>query len=60
LAVQASTDIAHGRLRLSFTVDEETGLTGAQFARTRLYYRKHFAELGYGWRRRDLYGCAVG
>ncbi|UCD25851.1 MAG: aminoacyl-histidine dipeptidase, partial [Gemmatimonadota bacterium] len=29
LAVMDSTDIAHGRLELLFTIDEETGLTGA-------------------------------
>ena len=29
LAVMESTDLAHGPLELLFTIDEETGLTGA-------------------------------
>ena len=39
LAVLASTELAHGPLEALFTVDEETGLTGAQALRARLAAR---------------------
>jgi dipeptidase D len=45
LAVMESTDIAHGPLEFVFTVDEETGLTGAAEFQGGLLKSKYFLNL---------------
>lgn len=45
LAVMESTDIAHGPLEFVFTVDEETGLTGAAEFKGGLLKSKYFLNL---------------
>ena len=45
LAVMESTDIAHGPLEFVFTIDEETGLTGAAEFPGGLLKSKYFLNL---------------
>jgi dipeptidase D len=45
LAVMESTDIAHGPLEFAFTIDEESGLTGAVDFGTGLLKAKYFLNL---------------
>jgi dipeptidase D len=60
LAVMESTDIAHGPMEFVFTIDEETGLTGANEFQAGLLKSKFFFNL-YGEEKGTLcIGCAGG
>jgi dipeptidase D len=60
LAVMESTDIAHGPLEFVFTVDEETGLTGAAEFPGGLLKSKYFLNLDNEEKDTICIGCAGG
>jgi dipeptidase D len=60
LAVMESTDIAHGPLEFVFTIDEETGLTGAAEFPPGLLYSKYFLNLDNEEKDTICIGCAGG
>src|SRR5215469_10794364 len=60
LAVMESTDIAHGPLELVFTIDEETGLTGAAEFPGGLLKSKYFLNLDNEETGTICIGCAGG
>jgi len=60
LAVMESTDIAHGPLEFLFTVDEESGLTGASEFPERLLQSKYFLNLDGEEEGTLCIGCAGG
>ncbi len=55
MAVLASTDIEHGPIEAVFTVDEETGLTGAFALQKKLFDWRHTHQSGHGGRGRTLH-----
>ena len=60
LAVMESTDIAHGPLELIFTIDEETGLTGASEFPGGVLKSKYFLNLDSEEENKLTIGCAGG
>jgi dipeptidase D len=60
LAVMESTDIAHGPLEFVFTIDEETGLTGAAEFPGGLLRSKYFLNLDNEEKDTICIGCAGG
>ena len=60
LAVMESTDIAHGPLEFVFTIDEETGLTGAAEFPGGLVKSKYFLNLDNEEEGTICIGCAGG
>ncbi len=60
LAVMESTDIAHGPLEFVFTIDEETGLTGAAEFPAGLLKSKYFLNLDNEEKDTLCIGCAGG
>ena len=60
LAVMESTDIAHGPLEFVFTIDEETGLTGAAEFPPGMLYSKYFLNLDNEEKDTICIGCAGG
>jgi dipeptidase D len=60
LAVMESTDIAHGPLEFVFTIDEETGLTGAAEFPGGLLKSKYFLNLDNEMKDTICIGCAGG
>ncbi|HUI84883.1 MAG TPA: aminoacyl-histidine dipeptidase [Candidatus Binatia bacterium] len=60
LAVMESTDIAHGPLEFVFTIDEETGLTGAAEFPPGLLRSKYFLNLDNEEKDTICIGCAGG
>src|SRR5215469_3882075 len=60
LAVMESTDIAHGPLEFVFTIDEETGLTGAAEFPGGLLKSKYFLNLDNEQTGTICIGCAGG
>lgn len=60
LAVMESTDIAHGPLEFVFTMDEETGLTGASAFPAGLLKSKYFLNLDNEERGTLCIGCSGG
>ncbi len=60
LAVMESTDIAHGPLEFVFTIDEETGLTGAAEFPGGLLKSKYFLNLDNEETETICIGCAGG
>ena len=60
LAVMESTDIAHGPLELVFTIDEETGLTGAAEFPPGLLHSHYFLNLDNEEKDTICIGCAGG
>jgi dipeptidase D len=60
LAVMESTDIAHGPLEFVFTIDEETGLTGAAEFPGRLLQAKYFLNLDNEEKGTICIGCSGG
>ena len=60
LAVMESTDIAHGPLEFVFTIDEETGLTGAAEFPAGLLQSKYFLNLDNEEKDTICIGCAGG
>lgn len=60
LAVMESTDIAHGPLEFAFTIDEETGLTGAAEFPGGLLKSKYFLNLDNEERGTLCIGCSGG
>jgi dipeptidase D len=60
LAVMESTDIAHGPLEFVFTIDEETGLTGAAEFPGGLLQSKYFLNLDNEMKDTLCIGCAGG
>jgi dipeptidase D len=60
LAVLASTDLAHGPLEALFTVDEETGLTGAQAVRPGWLRARYLLNLDSEQAGELVIGCAGG
>ncbi|HEY1732061.1 MAG TPA: aminoacyl-histidine dipeptidase [Terriglobales bacterium] len=60
LAVMESTDIAHGPLEFVFTIDEETGLTGAAEFPGGLLQSKYFLNLDNEMKETLCIGCAGG
>lgn len=60
LAVMESTDIAHGPLEFAFTVDEETGLTGAAQFPGGLLKSKYFLNLDNEEKGTLCIGCSGG
>ncbi len=60
LAVMESTDIAHGPLELVFTIDEETGLTGAAEFPAGMLHAKYFLNLDNEEKDTICIGCAGG
>jgi len=60
LAVMESTDIAHGPLEFVFTIDEETGLTGAAEFPPGLLHSKFFLNLDNEEKDTICIGCAGG
>ncbi len=60
LAVMESTDIAHGPLEFVFTIDEETGLTGAAEFPGGLLKSKYFLNLDNEMKDTLCIGCAGG
>ena len=60
LAVMESTDIAHGPLEFVFTIDEETGLTGAAEFPGGLLKSKYFLNLDNEEKDTICIGCAGG
>ena len=60
LAVMESTDIAHGPLEFVFTIDEETGLTGAAEFKGGVLKSKYFFNLDNEETETLCIGCAGG
>ncbi len=60
LAVMESTDIAHGPLEFVFTIDEETGLTGAAEFPGGMLKSKYFLNLDNEEKDTICIGCAGG
>ncbi len=60
LAVMESSDINHGPLELVFTIDEETGLTGASDFQPGLLQSKYFLNLDGEEKDTLCIGCAGG
>ena len=60
LAVMESTDIAHGPLEFVFTIDEETGLTGAAEFPGGMLQSKYFLNLDNEEKGTICIGCAGG
>ncbi len=60
LAVMESTDIAHGPLEFVFTIDEETGLTGAAEFPGGMLRSKYFLNLDNEEKDTICIGCAGG
>lgn len=60
LAVMESTDIAHGPLEFAFTIDEETGLTGASMFEPGILKSKYFLNLDTEEEGQLCIGCAGG
>lgn len=60
LAVMESNDIFHGPLELAFTIDEETGLTGASLFQAGLLKSKYFLNLDTEEDGHLCIGCAGG
>ena len=60
LAVMESTDIAHGPLEFVFTIDEETGLTGAAEFPGGVLKSKYFLNLDNEMKDTLCIGCAGG
>ncbi len=60
LAVMESTDIAHGPLEFVFTIDEETGLTGAAEFPAGMLHSKYFLNLDNEEKDTICIGCAGG
>jgi dipeptidase D len=60
LAVMESTDIAHGPLEFAFTIDEETGLTGASDFSPGILNSKYFLNLDTEEIGNLCIGCAGG
>ncbi len=60
LAVMESTDIAHGPLEFVFTIDEETGLTGAAEFPPGLLHSRYFLNLDNEEKDTICIGCAGG
>ncbi|MGA9568375.1 MAG: aminoacyl-histidine dipeptidase [Candidatus Korobacteraceae bacterium] len=60
LAVMESTDIAHGPLEFVFTIDEETGLTGAAEFKGGVLKSKYFLNLDNEETGTICIGCAGG
>ena len=60
LAVMESTDIAHGPLEFVFTIDEETGLTGAAEFPAGLLHSRYFLNLDNEEKDTICIGCAGG
>ncbi len=60
LAVMESTDIAHGPLEFVFTIDEETGLTGAAEFPGGLLKSKYFLNLDNEEKGTLCIGCSGG
>lgn len=60
LAVMESTDIAHGPLEFAFTIDEETGLTGASEFAPGILKSKYFLNLDTEEIGNLCIGCAGG
>ena len=60
LAVMESTDIAHGPLEFAFTIDEETGLTGASAFPGGLLKSKYFLNLDNEEKGTLCIGCSGG
>jgi dipeptidase D len=60
LAVMESTDIAHGPLEFAFTIDEETGLTGASEFAPGILKSKYFLNLDTEQIGDICIGCAGG
>src|ERR1019366_437252 len=60
LAVMESTDIAHGPLEFVFTIDEESGLTGASDFPVGLLHSKYFLNLDGEEEGTLCIGCAGG
>jgi len=60
LAVMESTDIAHGPMEFVFTIDEETGLTGAAEFPPGLLSSKYFLNLDNEEKDTICIGCAGG
>ena len=60
LAVMESTDIAHGPLEFVFTIDEETGLTGAAEFPAGMLRSKYFLNLDNEEKDTICIGCAGG
>ena len=60
LAVMESTDVAHGPLEFLFTIDEESGLTGASQFPERLLQSKYFLNLDGEEEGALCIGCAGG
>ncbi|HYA63698.1 MAG TPA: M20/M25/M40 family metallo-hydrolase, partial [Candidatus Sulfotelmatobacter sp.] len=60
LAVMESTDLAHGPLEFAFTIDEETGLTGASQFAPALLKSKYYLNLDSEEIETLCIGCAGG
>ena len=60
LAVLASNDIAHGKIEALFTVEEETGLTGAMELQKDFFTGKTLINLDSGEEGEIYIGCAGG
>ena len=60
LAIMESTDVAHGPLEFVFTIDEETGLTGAAEFPGGLLKSKYFLNLDNEMKDTLCIGCAGG
>ena len=60
LAVMESKDIAHGPLEFTFTIDEETGLTGASLFEPGLLQSRYFLNLDSEVEGELCIGCAGG
>ena len=60
LAVMESNDISHGPLEFAFTIDEETGLTGASLFQPGLLKSKYFLNLDTEEEGHLCIGCAGG
>jgi len=60
LAVMESTDIAHGPLEFVFTIDEESGLTGAAEFPPGMLHSKYFLNLDNEEKDTICIGCAGG
>jgi dipeptidase D len=60
LAIMESTDIAHGPLEFAFTIDEETGLTGAAEFPGGLLKSKYFLNLDNEEKGTLCIGCSGG
>lgn len=60
LAVMESTDIPHGPLEFAFTIDEETGLTGASMFEPGILKSRYFLNLDTEEEGQLCIGCAGG